>query len=113
MHGQTVERIFRDGVEHEDSFVAQQEHAKGYGGVDRVGKGSKTYGIHFKMIPWHNNIVMALLNLISHAMWIIVDYRRQIAPEDTLLQPYRIIRSDMTARKRFLLDVTRDVIIKT
>ena len=29
MHGQTVERRFRDGVGHVDSFVAQQEHAKG------------------------------------------------------------------------------------
>jgi hypothetical protein len=74
MIDQFVERRFRDGKGSVDSFIAQIEHAKGYGGVDRLGKGAKEYGIHFKMVPWHDNIVMAMLNLSSHTMWVIVNY---------------------------------------
>jgi predicted transcriptional regulator len=112
MIDQFVERRFRDGKGSVDSFIAQIEHAKGYGGVDRLGKGAKECGIHFKMVPWHDNIVTAMLNLSSHTMWVIVNYRMTVAENDELLQPYRQGAISMTSRKKFILDFTRDVVNK-
>lgn len=106
------------------SFAAQRFHALYYGGVDRIGKGAKVYGIDFAVVPWHRHLVTTTLNLHAHAMWTLVQYKINLAKEtggvvDPLLQPFASTDADngstsssrgLTKRRLFLLMMTRDVI---
>ena len=74
------------------------------GGVDRIGKGSKVYGINFNVVPWHKHLVTNTLNLNLHAMW-------TLAQCDSVSEKKEISTSrGITRARMFCLSLTRDVI---
>ena len=101
------------------TFLAQRLHAKLYGGVDRIGRGAKLYGIHFTIVPWHKHLVITTVNLHMHAIWTLALYDMAVRPDYHLLDPFRASTSDsgetstsrgITARRKFCLALTADVI---
>mgnify|MGYP003331528541 CR=1 FL=1 len=101
------------------SFLAQRMHAKMYGGVDRIGKGSKVYGINFNVVPWHKHLVTNTMNLNLHAMWTLAQYDMAVRKDYPLLDPFRASVSEkeeistsrgITRARMFCLSLTRDVI---
>lgn len=92
------------------SFPAQIEHGSGYGGIDKVGRGAVEYGIDFQMNRWYLRIITSLMNINSHCMWVLAKLQLKAEPDDALLKVYTNSLKGCTARKRFILDLTRKVI---
>ena len=104
------------------SFCAQRIHAITYGGVDRIGKGAKEYGVNFNIVPWHRHIIKGIENINSHATWGLAQYDMEVCKDKDmlrLLKPYRATRSEKgsvstskgcTSKRKFLLEMSSDVI---
>lgn len=116
----TTPRNKKAGAVEIPSFLAQRLHAKLYGGIDRIGRGAKMYGVTFKVMPWHKNLVTTTMNLNLHAMWVLARYDMALTT-NTLLDPYRGVQdvdpakesansTGITARRKFCLHLTSDVI---
>jgi hypothetical protein len=110
-----------------DSFVAQRVHAKYYGGVDRLGKGAKEYGVNFSVVPWSRHLVTMMENMSNHASWVIAQYDMKVSEDpgmQNLLAPYKAKVSTSakssresksttrgsTKKRAFFLAMTRDII---
>ena len=92
------------------SFPAQVAHAKAYGGVDRVGRGAVENGIDFQTVPWYKRIPQAILNVNTFAMWVAAQHRMEVCKDDAIFHDFRSDSVGLTARKKFTLALTRDVI---
>ena len=92
------------------SFLAQRVHAMMYGGVDRIGRGAKVYGINFNIVPWHKHLVTSTMNLIAHATWVLAQYDMVVRRDYELLDPFRSGSRGITAHRKFMLSLTEDVI---
>ena len=100
----------KGGTVQQNTFPAQKHHAKQYGKVDVVGRGAAEYGIDSPVDRWDKRIPQALMNVHSHAMFILVRDQLSADPADPLLQKFKGNGRGITAKKRFLLAVTREVI---
>jgi len=104
------------------SFLAQRKHAFAYGGVDRIGKGAKEYGVAFSVVPWHRHIVTGIENISSHATWVLAQYDMEVTSDPdmiSLLKQHKASKSEKgaissnkgcTHKRHFMLAMTRDVI---
>jgi len=64
------------------SFLVQRMHTTSYGGVDRIGRGSKTFGITFTLVPWFKHLIATTINLNTHAMWTLAQYDMEVDHQD-------------------------------
>jgi len=94
------------------SFLAQRMHTTSYGGVDRIGRGSKTYGITFTLVHWFKHMIATTIYLNTHAMWILAQYDVKVNLYDPLLDDFRASTTEgggnsssrgIAARRKFYL----------
>ena len=108
--GTATTRRLKGGSTVAPSSPAQVAHAKAYGGVDRVGRGAVENGIDFQTVPWYKRIPQAILNVNTFAMWVAAQHRMEVCKDDAIFHDFRSDSVGLTARKKFTLALTRDVI---
>jgi len=96
-------------------------HTTSYGGVDRIGRGFKPYGITFTLVPWFKHLIATTINLNTHAMWTLAQYDMELNRYDPLLDDFRASttegganssRRGIAARCKFYLKLTMHVITR-